>query len=293
MSFKLIIPGADFSGLGNPKVESYIEGFPADGLSALYLLQDGMVGQAFAGEVQDSSGNEHHAALIANSQAHQVATGLANVASPGDPVNRGFGALSPVEISDRFTIFGISRDLFPATSGVSVYAMPWLSSGNATPPLNPDTNAFGQVNRATDGVLGLNHFTNGTTVDYANIGLYAATTADTGWQGATRLGIVAGGSGSKANFVPWALSFDKDVGATLRAGGVTVTAANAVSAALWASQQKTRNAQHVFGFMTYIRDTDCSRGELGLAGIYDGVAKSVADMDRINAASVATILGRE
>lgn len=75
MSFNLIIPGANFSALGNPKVESYIAGLPVRNMQALYLMEDGAAGSTHA-VITDSSGLGNHATLLAGSTIQKTAQGV-------------------------------------------------------------------------------------------------------------------------------------------------------------------------------------------------------------------------
>ena len=63
MSLIIKIKGADYSGKGLPKLSRTIQGFPVDNLHALYLFNDGQVGESFAGPFLDSSGNANHATI--------------------------------------------------------------------------------------------------------------------------------------------------------------------------------------------------------------------------------------
>lgn len=62
MSLIIRIKDADYSASGLPKLEKTIFGFPAEGLIALYLCEDGTSGQELTTLI-DSSGNGNHATL--------------------------------------------------------------------------------------------------------------------------------------------------------------------------------------------------------------------------------------
>jgi len=75
MSISFVIPGADFSGLGNPKVETNIVGMPTRNLKGLYLFEDGAVGSTPT-QATDSSGLGNHAPFLTGSNVRKTATGV-------------------------------------------------------------------------------------------------------------------------------------------------------------------------------------------------------------------------
>ncbi|WP_328279243.1 hypothetical protein [Sphingobium sp.] len=281
MSLKIVIPGADFSGLGNPKVESLIEGLPADNLAALYLFDTGVEGAAWAGPAVDKSGFGRDAPLVAASTALKSAGGVNN----GAVANEGFAVLTPVGISSKFTVFGVSRNNLPASAAVSTTLMPWSSSGDWAAPLAPSVSdgTAGAAAQATAGRFQLNqqNFVSTSTGNFAEMGVYAtAANVSTGWAGATARQDVRNAAAAKGSWIAWALSFDAAVGYTLRGIGSSVIVTGAAAdAAIWLARQTSVGGRHIFGAPAYLSDPDNVRGEMALAGIYDGVAKSVADMD--------------
>lgn len=359
MTIKIIVPGVDWSGLGNPKVEDLIQGIPAASLSALYLFDQGTTGQAYAGPAKDYSGNGQDAPLISASIAIKTAGGVGNIkdaavftgsidsssgtptltvtaiaagtlavgqtlsganVTPGtkiaafgsgsggtgtyaldtsqtaasgtinalDPVNNGFGVLSPVGIASKFTVFGVSRNNFPAISGVNTFMIPWLGSGNTATPAAPTTNDsnMGTGNGASTGRLSINQQNNGTSFNYAEMGYYNTTNgaASASWTGApsnsTRPGLTQAGT-AKSAWISWALSFDTTVGITFRTLGQSSVIASPTDAANWAAGQQALSGKHMFGAMNFNRSVTGVRGEIAMAGVYNGLAKSVADMDSL------------
>lgn len=294
MALKIIVPGVDFSGFGNPKVQDYIEGFPADSLSALYLFNSGTVGSAYSGPATDYSGNGNAAALLSGSTAIKTTGGVGNVADASGAAGNGFGILSPVPISTKFTVFGASRNLFAASSSVSnSFLEPWGSSGNTAAPAAPviGSTQFGNLNVGTDGVLTLNQITSGLGNNNPEIATYAATTAGAAWMsgGATRT--AASASGAKDAYIAWAMAFDSVAGTVLfRALGQSVSLTGVgTPAALWASQQISRGAKHMFGAMNFNSNAAGVKGEIGVGGVYNGVAKAVADLDVVIASTKASM----
>lgn len=360
MTFKLIIPGADFSLLGNPKVEDYIENLPATNLAALYLFDQGTNRQPYTGPAKDYSGNGQDAPLITASTAIKTAGGVGSIqdaavftgaidSSSGtavltvsaiaagtlaigqvltgtgvtagtkisalgtgtggtgtytldtvqtlasttinaiDAANDGFAIFTPVPITNKFTIFGVSRNLSPPVAGFSSFLVPWLGSGNTSFPTAPTTvdSAMGSGNGSLDGRISVNQQNNGITTNYPEIGFYQTKTdGNSAWTGATasRVGPTVGGQTpglAKNSWVAWALSFDVAVGATMRAYGATAVAPSPADALTWATGQAGRGSRHMFGAMNFLRSATRIRGEMAMAGIYKDRAMSIAEMDAL------------
>ncbi|AXB75469.1 hypothetical protein [Novosphingobium sp. P6W] len=286
MAFKLIIPGADFSATGNPKVENRLFGFNADNLEALYFFDSGTVGQAYTGPATDQTGRGNSAPLILASTALKTATGVANVADGSAAANNGFGILTPVPITSKFTIFGVIRNLYPAAANIGTFMMPWSSSGSFTTPANPTTNdtAAGSANATTAGRLSINQQnTNTGGSDNAEIASFATLpgATNTPWSGASTRNAHAVAGTPKSSYIAYAMSFDAASGYVFRTLGSGHVIADASSAGAWATDQIGRGAKHMFGVMNYGRDADGVKGEISMAGVYKDVAKSAADLDVI------------
>lgn len=302
MALKIIIPGANFAALGNPKVEDYVEGLPGAGLSALYLFETGTAGQAYAGPATDYSGNGQAAPLIGASTAIKTAGGVGNVQASADAANNGFGVVSPVTISDKFTIFGVSRNLYASDANIGTFLIPWMSSGHTDSVSAPSTASgnFGQVNGSTDGRFHLNQANNVTGGPNApELGAYSVQSGTGGaaWGGSGSTRPSTSTAGPKAAWIAWALSFDKTAGFTLRALGNSVVpaagnAAAIADATIWANAQVGRGARHMFGAMNFLRDSDGVKGEIAMAGIYKDIAKSVAEMDVLLLSMKSRLAGR-
>lgn len=371
MSLKIVIPGADFSAIGNPKVVDFIEGLPATNLAALYLLGTGTEGEALGSGPDDYSGNSNTATLLTNSTAIKTAGGVGNIEDAavftasisgttmtvsdlaagalavgqtitGNGVtggttitalgtgsggtatyevsdsqavasgtinalgaaNNGFGFITPVPISDKFTVFGVSRNTFPADdpSKTNIYCASWLGSGNCSNTSLPDvnTNSFGAANTATAGNLHINMSNVGTGNNFANIGtLNNIPGASTAWSGSSSVRVAVSDTGEpKDSWIAWALAFDKDSGFNMRAmGGGASTTTAATHATAWANDQISRGGKHVFGAMNYTKSIHGVRGDMAMAGIYANEAKSTAEMDALLvlmkarlASRIATIL---
>jgi len=300
VSLKIVIPGADFSGLGNPKVKDYIEGLPAAGLSALYLFDEGPSGRDFSGPAQDRSGNGRHAPLWTGSVARKTAGGVSNVASPSDERNRGFGILTPVGITRKFTVFGVTRNLFAATPppASNVYMSPWLSSGDVASPSSPSL-VSGNVGTvaAVDGVLNLNQQNvTGGTADYPEIGIFTSTPDGSGgtrgWGGEGPGRPFVQTTGPKDSWIAWVLLFDADAGEVFLHGfGSQVGFSGAqVPAQLWADGQIALGGKHCFGVLPYGSTTSVLvKGEIAMGGIYPDIAKTPAEADELIAAMKARL----
>lgn len=280
MSLKIVIPNADFSGLGNPKVETYINGLPEKNLAALYLFDEAVaVGQAYAVPGLDQSGNGNVAALIAGSAAFKTAGGVAS--STGSTRTKGFGLMSPVRLTSKFTVFGISRNLMAASVPAGAYMMPYSSSGNWPMPAAPDVADINAGGANTGGLLHLNHVNNGPSFNYAELASYSQTAPSggpTNWGGVSRPD-VNNVDAAKNSWIAWALSFDSSAGYTMRAMGGGHTISDPVAANAWSIDQIAKNAKHVFGAMGY-QDT-LIVGEMAMAGVYKDVAKTAGEMDAL------------
>ncbi|MFZ3485777.1 hypothetical protein, partial [Sphingomonas sp. 3-13AW] len=218
MSILITVPGADFSAIGNPKVNKLLYGFPADNLEALYLFESGTVGEAYAGPATDRSGRGNNAPLIPGSVAFKTAGG---VATSLDRVTRtgGLAFFSPVPLTDKFTVFGISRNLLPpemSPSGV-VYVIPWSASGDWNTPAQP---LISNPNRASlnggDGLLHINQQTSptGTIAEIGALSFRGAPNNNQAWGGGqVRPGPQMAGT-PKDSYIAWALSFDRSAGYT-------------------------------------------------------------------------------
>ena len=75
MAFNIVIPGANFSNLGNPRVESFIAGFPKRNMRGLYLMEDGAVGSTPT-ILTDSSGNGAHAPVLPGADIQKTEQGV-------------------------------------------------------------------------------------------------------------------------------------------------------------------------------------------------------------------------
>ncbi|MET0373940.1 MAG: hypothetical protein ABW128_06745 [Rhizorhabdus sp.] len=211
-----------------------------------------------------------------------------------DPANHGFGVLSPVAITNKFTVFGVSRNTFPLT-GITTFAMPWASSGNTATPANPDLNVagFGGNNLLSSGILHINTSNEGGLPLTADIGVFNQRTDGSAWAPplTVRPNIRPAGTAKDA-WIAWAASFDKDTGFTLRSMGTSIVLAAPAQAATWAADQIVKGGRHMFGAMNYQRDADGVRGEMAASGVYANEAKSVADMDVVIASLKTRLASR-
>lgn len=292
MSILITVPGADFSAIGNPRVNKLLFGFPVDNLEALHFFESGNTGDVYAGPAIDQSGKGNNAPLIAGSTALKTAGGVGNVADSNGVANNGFAVLSPVPITDRFTVFGVSRNLYPAAAMIGTFLVPWSSSGNYANAGAPTFGtSAGGANVATDGRLHINQVNQANgSADNAEIAMYdTIANASTRWGGGSVRPAVATSGTPKASWIAWALSFDKAVGPTFRSLGQTITDASPADATAWANGQIGRGAKHVFGAVNYLGDSDGVKGEMALAGVYKNVSKSVSELDAIIAAMKARL----
>jgi len=295
MSAIFRVPGSLFGALGNPKVEDFVEGLPGAGLSALYLFDNGPAGQAFSGPAEDRSGNGRHAQLWTGSVAHKTAGGVSNVAAPSDPANRGFGILTPVSITRKFTIFGVMRNLLAAdpASTSQIFTMPWLSSGDAISPANPSTSGSIGIAGDDDGRFHIN-MENGVAGarDYAEVGIFGQSPNGAGGQnpwfssGSARPFVTLDTSTPKNSWVAWALSFDADAGILILRAFNSVIYRDGIQtpARLWADGQVSRGGKHSFGMLPYSAGSHLVKGEVAQAGIYSGLAKSGDELATLLAA---------
>lgn len=296
MGMKIVVPGANFSASGNPAVIQLIEGLPAADLAALYLFEDGTVDTAYSGLVEDVSGNGRHAPLITSSSARRTAQGFATAAD-NTTRNRGFGIDTGINVSDKFTVFGVSRNRLPADAAYTgQYVMPWAVSRNFTNAASPNlaqSTLEGNINGAgIGGVLHINQFNSGTSVDYAelaSLSWQANPNGSLAWAGSVRP-FVSNTGQPKSSWIAWALSFDKDVGYTFRTMGGGHSVASATHAGVFAAAHGANTSKHLFGAMGF--QNSQINGEMALAGIYDGAAKSAAEMDVLIAAMKVRLADR-
>lgn len=193
--------------------------------------------------------------------------------------NRGFGVLTPVPIASKFTVFGVHRNRLPAAAAVTgTYMMPWSCSANwasAGSPVMTDTSA-GTV-RIDGGLLHINQQNIGTSSTIAEIGtLSYQPNTSTAWAGSVRPGTSLG-SQPKDAWIAWALSFDKDVGYTLRTLGSGHSVASAAYATAFYNDQVAKGGKHMFGSMGY--QTSTVMGEMAMAGVFSGRAMTSVEMD--------------
>ncbi|MFZ3485770.1 hypothetical protein [Sphingomonas sp. 3-13AW] len=283
MSILITVPAADFSAIGNPKVNKLLYGFPADNLEALHFFESGTVGEPYVGPSADQSGKGNTAPLIPGSSAFKTAGGVAT-SLERTTRTAGFGIFSPVPLTDRFTVFGVSRNLLaPDAAIVGNFLVPWSASGDWNTPAQP---LMTNTNRASvngaDGLLHINQQNNGTgstAAEIAALSFRATPNNSQAWGGGqVRPGVVQSGT-PKDSFIAWALSFDRAAGYTFRALGQGGTITDPEHAALWIDYQKSVGARHVFGAVGYTSQTIV--GEMAMAGIYKNVSKTAGEMDAL------------
>ncbi len=123
MALILQIPDLDDVDSPYASMNDYRYGFPLESLVALYLLQDGTVGQAYSGSIRDASGKGNDGTLLANSavpvqQSYGLAFGGAG------------GFRTPIPAAAPYTVVEVVRQRI-ATSG-SVYAVPGYHAPTGT-----------------------------------------------------------------------------------------------------------------------------------------------------------------
>lgn len=285
MALKFVIPGADFSGLGNPRVQSYLEGLPADNLAALYMFEQGTVGEAYPGPATDYSGNERAAPLIGGGSLFKTAGGVAN--SLAAERNAGGGIITPVSVTSQFTVFGVHRNLI-AWDGVlsEIYGIHWSVSGN-WPSISAPVMAGSQrglVNTAgRGGQLHVNQTVaagaSNNRAEFASLSWQnAEANPAIAWAGSVRPSMSAAAT-PKDSWIAWALSFDRASGYTLRALGTGHTIDAPVYAETFAAAHIANGSKHIFGPVGYGGGTFA--GEMAMAGVYTDVAMAAADMDAL------------
>jgi hypothetical protein len=94
----------------------------------------------------------------------------------------------------------------------------------------------------------------------------------------------------KSSWVAWALSFDKDFGYTFRALGTGAVVASAEHAGVFFAAHSANVSRHLFGSMGYFSSQ--INGEMAMAGIYDGVAKTAEEMDALIVAMKSRLSSR-
>lgn len=127
MPLKIVIPGADFSGLGLPRFTPRALGFPAEGLAGLYLFEDGEVGDAVSVAVDSSAAGANATLLSGSASPTRSAEGIAFTTGNGimwaPPFAYG-GAMSGVAVLRCTT--AAASGLYPALANRSG-AVPNLS----------------------------------------------------------------------------------------------------------------------------------------------------------------------
>lgn len=119
MSVVIRIKGADFSGKGLPKLTRTINGIPSDGLAALYLMEDGNIGDSMT-QLLDSSGNNNHATIYSDwPAAIRQSFGLESANDDGAAFDTGIPA------SGEFTVIAALRRTMPI--GTSASYPTWFS----------------------------------------------------------------------------------------------------------------------------------------------------------------------
>lgn len=296
MGMKIIIPGADFSASANPSVIDLVAGLPAADLAALYLFEDGTIGSAYTGVIEDVTGNGNDATFIASSSARRSAFGF-ETAADNTTRNRGFGIDTGINVSEKFTVFGVSRNRLAADSSITgQYVMPWSLSRNFSNAVAPDLSpgAQGAINgEGIGGILHINQQNTGGTTNYAEIASYSSKQSpDTNqaWAGSTRPS-VGNTAQPKSSWIAWALAFDKDVGYEFRTLGTGTTVNAPTQAGQFYTGHGLNTSKHLFGAMAFSGSN--INGEIAMAGIYDGVAKTASEMDALIAAMKTSLAGRE
>ncbi|TXC69782.1 hypothetical protein FSB78_01530 [Sphingomonas ginsenosidivorax] len=143
MAFSIMVPGVSARGSGLPIVGQYLDGmgtFPARNLLALYLLQDGAIGEAFAGPLADRGLFGRHGTLIAGSMPKRTAAGMDSYGA-GD---KGWMVDTNVPMDGSFTIGIVAKSSqvqpasgFPTFWGprAHIASVPLLDGGVTTGPI--------------------------------------------------------------------------------------------------------------------------------------------------------------
>lgn len=297
MSIAIRLPGVNFSNLGNPKCVDYIESFPATNLAALYSFESGTAGQPYTGPATDYSGNNQSARLIGASTLLKTTGGIAN--SLDQTRNAGGGIITPVTVTDKFTVFGVSRNLL-AWDGVlaNIFNMPWSLSGNWLDMSAPSMTDLVRGNRNMAGRGGVLHInqqmatsTSDNNAGIASLSWQAFETGapSTAWAGNTRPAVALPNT-AKNSWIAWALSFDRASGYTFRALGQGNTVTAPAHAETFAAAHISNGSKHLFGPMGYSSSQIVA--EQAMAGVYTNEAKSVPDMDALIVAMKARLASR-
>jgi hypothetical protein len=181
MSLKIVIPGADFSAIGNPKVKSLLYGFPADGLAALYLMEDGAAGSVPT-QLLDSSGKSNHAPLRTGSSILKTAEGVRSDVV-ADAVSKGWVAKTPITHDQSFTRICVVRDRSDSVNNAFVlpFGFPTGDQANmdATPWGQPGAAAGNQLHLLTNGSAGTNRRPQGYAIKAGTTNKWDAFTGAT------------------------------------------------------------------------------------------------------------------
>lgn len=140
MSLIIKLKNTNFGATGLPVLERSVYGFPADGLSGLYLMEDGAVDAVYNGTFADSSGLDNHASRRGDwSAPTRKSYGMQTAAG-----NYGLCIETPIPMGPNVTAIFVGRHTQVTTTGNGYPAVFGPASGILTTQAgnHPDNKDF-------------------------------------------------------------------------------------------------------------------------------------------------------
>lgn len=273
MPLQIIIPGADFSGLGLPKFQRQVAGFPLDDLRALYLFEDGANGDDIT-TVADVSGNGNDAVLMTGSAVPKKSAYGVGTSAPGV----GFLFRSPINWGQSFSAVVAVRSLAAVAAATfpGVHQSSQAVTGSSLANANNQTLIGAALNLKMD-----------TAVAALTPQIYASPT---GWSSpASAIKSVSAPAGNRNSWalVAWSFNLATGVVRLRSSAGTEVSATEPTVAGIMAA---ANTGFHCFGMAKFQSQTT-HYGDLALAGLYD-VAKDSAGLEDLIVAARTRLAGR-
>lgn len=259
MSFRITLAGVDASSSKLPVVQNTLFGLPADDLVALYLCEDGEVGENYTGAITDATQNGNHGTLISLSAVKRIAAGFETRGDPGNSGSTGSGSANMggfafdtgVPCDGSFTWVLVAKQ--DENNPNEAYPVLWSPKAPSALPyatMDPRIN----VNLTPD-------------VGNAKIrpNLFKSDNWATGGVASSAFDVTA----SPTNRFVLAMSFDEATGTFRRlCGGVQHTFVDETSGDWMLALEGT----HVFGYARESTTRPQSDGEFSFAALFTGVA---------------------
>lgn len=261
------LSGADDSNTAYGGLIEYRSGFVANGLRALYLMQDAAVGQTYSGPIKDSSGYNNNGTIVPGSTFTGGGAGF-------NATGKGVAIQTPIDYAaDSFTIITVQRQ------------------NNGQPPSAPSAFFYGSSvglggsinNPPNDKSVSLSYDTQGVGAGIVSLGINSPQRAFAN----TGARLAALQNGDATSYFAVGMSWDKTAGYFVFqswAGSFTYPDPQ-VSALMGAAGGK-----HTVGL--WGQGNGGAQGQACLAALYVGVAMSPTDLETARQNAIAVVSAR-